>query len=181
MSDVVDDVRRRMIEGLHKELLDGAEPLNIFRRSTIVDGLVICDASVDLFNIFYNGWRSDYETEEGRDRDSSFLDYVRRMHGAPVSTFFTWAHLTESPTASAYLCRKFATYGLPIDIAAQCLVAGKGDIQKTEDALVRILPRLDYKELIRDAPRHVARFLKGGRYADLDDSWRSTDARDPAE
>jgi hypothetical protein len=75
----VDAVRRRLIETTLARIIREATPLGIFSRETIVDGLVLCDGSIERFNDCYNAWRKLNPTLVAPtglyERD--FIDYVR--------------------------------------------------------------------------------------------------------
>lgn len=75
----VDDVRRRLVEVTLARLIREATPLGIFSRETIVEGLVLCDGSVDRFNECYNAWRKLNPTLTAPTcrYESDFLDHVR--------------------------------------------------------------------------------------------------------
>jgi len=83
-------VRRRLVEATCKEVVEQAWPLRIFSRETIVEGLVMCDGSVERFNILYNAWRKQRavaaikvvlgpsEHDVQCDEEPGFLDFIRR-------------------------------------------------------------------------------------------------------
>jgi len=92
MTGQLDAVRRRLVEVTCREVVEQAWPLRIFSRETIIEGLVLCDASVDQFNGIYNAWRKQRPGKvisvtigEGIDvkcdEEPEFLDFVRRRVG----------------------------------------------------------------------------------------------------
>lgn len=82
---IVDDVRRRLIESTHRKLIDDAVPLNIFTRDVIVDGLVLCGGSIELFNTHYNAWRKTQPKFILRShKTADFLDFVKEKEVAGV-------------------------------------------------------------------------------------------------